>query len=99
MERPPASNDLGVPTFPPSPPPAITPIIIKLTDGLPNFKLMKIAERDAFHLAMKDLIGVVRDSEVMHGGDLCVFPSALEQQATLLKTTIITGRNISCSLP
>ncbi|KZS12014.1 Uncharacterized protein APZ42_023101 [Daphnia magna] len=95
--RPRAFNDLGVPTLPSSPPPATTPIIIKYTDGLPNLKLMKIAERDSFLLAMKDLIGVVKDSEVMHGGDLCVFPSALEQQATLLKTTVITGRNISCS--
>lgn len=99
MGRSPAFNDLGVPTLPPSPLPAINPAIIKLTDGLHNFKRMKIAERDAFHLAMKNLVGVVKDSELMHGGDLCVFPSSLEQQAPLLKTTVITGRNISCSLP
>ncbi|KAK4013605.1 hypothetical protein OUZ56_026158 [Daphnia magna] len=68
--RPRAFNDLGVPTLPSSPPPATTPIIIKYTDGLPNLKLMKIAERDSFLLAMKDLIGVVKDSEVMHGEKL-----------------------------
>ncbi|KAI9557181.1 hypothetical protein GHT06_016990 [Daphnia sinensis] len=31
---------------------------------------MKIAERDAFHHAIKILLGEIRDSEVMHGGDL-----------------------------
>lgn len=59
---------------------------------------MKIAERDACHLIMKDLIVVVRDSKVIHGGDLCLFPSAWVQQAILPKTTIISDRNVSWSL-
>jgi hypothetical protein len=41
---------------------------------------MSLGEHDAFHLALKELVGEVRDSEVMHGGDLFAFPSSQEQQ-------------------
>ncbi len=60
---------------------------------------MSLGERDAFHLALKDLVGEVRDSEVMHGDNLFAFPSSQEQQDKLLKLSEVAGRTISCSLP
>ena len=59
---------------------------------------MKIAERDAFHRALSDLVGEVRDSEIMHRGDLCAHPSTTEQEA-ILSASKIAGRSISCCLP
>jgi hypothetical protein len=56
---------------------------------------LSLGERDAFHLALNDLIGEVRDSEVMHGGDLSAFPSSQEQQEKLLKLTEVAGRSSS----
>jgi hypothetical protein len=41
---------------------------------------MSLGERDAFHLALKELAGEVKDSEVMHGGDLSALPVSKEQQ-------------------
>jgi hypothetical protein len=60
---------------------------------------MKTAERDAFHLALKELVGEVAHSYVMFGGDLCVFPNSIDQQKTLLSTYQLTDRNFTCSLP
>jgi hypothetical protein len=60
---------------------------------------MKIAERDAFHRALNDQIGEVKDSVIMHGGDLCAHPSSIDQQNAILSITEIAGRSIACSLP
>jgi hypothetical protein len=59
---------------------------------------MKIAERDAFHRALIDLVGEVRGSEIMHDGGLCTHPSSTEQQI-ILSTISIASRSISFSLP
>jgi hypothetical protein len=74
-------------------------LIINLTDSRIKFKALSLGERDSFHLALKALIGEVRDSEVMRGGDLSAFPSSLEQQEKLLNLTEVAGRSINCSLP
>jgi hypothetical protein len=60
---------------------------------------MKTAERDAFHLALKSLVGEVAHSNVMYGGDLCVFPNSMDQQKILLSTSQLADRNFTCSLP
>jgi hypothetical protein len=60
---------------------------------------MSLEERDTFHLALKVLVGEVRYSEVMHGGELFAFPSSQEQQDKLLNLSEVAGRIISCSLP
>lgn len=75
----------------PPPPqlPQLAPDIINLTDGQPNFRNMKLAE----------LVGEVRDSEIMYGGDLCAHPSSVEQQDAILSSFEIAGSFISCSLP
>jgi hypothetical protein len=80
-------------------PPSIDPVIISLKDGPPNFKDMRIAERNAFHFALKSYAGEALNSNVMTGGDLCVYPSSKEQQKLLLDATIIADREISCTLP
>ena len=61
---------LGTRKAPPKPP-QIAPVIIKLIDNGPNFKIMKLDECDAFHLALKDLAGEVIDSKIMDEVDLC----------------------------
>jgi hypothetical protein len=60
---------------------------------------MKIAERDAFHLALKTLVGQVAHSNVMFGGDICVFPTSIDQQKILLSTSHLADRNFTSSLP
>ncbi len=83
----------------PPKPPQIAPVIIKLIDNGPNFKIMKLDECDAFHLALKDLAGEVIDSEIMDGVDLCAHPSNPTQQRTLLELSDIAGRLVACSPP
>jgi hypothetical protein len=53
---------------------------------------MSLGESDAFHLALKELVGEVRDSEVMHEGDLFAFPSSQEQQDKLLNLLKVAGK-------
>ena len=79
--------------LPLAPSPQIAPVIINLTDSRIKFKALSLGERDSFHLALKALIGEVRDSEVMRGGDLSAFPSSLEQQEKLLNLTEVAGRS------
>lgn len=61
---------------------------------------MQLAERDAFHTALKGYqAGDLKDSMIMQGGDLCPYSSTPEQQDVLLKLTEIAVRTVSCSLP
>jgi hypothetical protein len=60
---------------------------------------MSLGERDAFYLALKELSGEVKNSEVMHGGDLSALPVSKEQQEIPLNLTEVAGRAISCTLP
>ena len=60
---------------------------------------MSLGEGDAFHLALKELAGEVKDSEVIHGGDLSALPVSKEQQEILLNLTEVADRAISCTLP
>jgi hypothetical protein len=60
---------------------------------------MRIAERDAFHLALKAYAGDILNSNVMVGGNLCAHPSSMKQQEFLLNATCIADKEISCSLP
>jgi hypothetical protein len=60
---------------------------------------MSLGERDAFHLALKELAGEVKDSEVLHGGDLSALPVSKEQREILINLTEVAGRAISCRLP
>jgi hypothetical protein len=60
---------------------------------------MPLGERDAFHLALKELAGEVKDSEVLHGGDLSALPVSKEQREILINLTEVADRAISCRLP
>jgi hypothetical protein len=57
-----------------------------------RFSATPIAERDAFHRALIDLVGKVRDSVIMHGGDLCTHPYSTEQQEMILSAS--SGRAV-----
>ncbi len=49
-------------------PPQISPVFIKLVDGGPNFKDLKVAEREAFYADLFNQVGELKDSQVMRGG-------------------------------
>lgn len=58
----------------------LPPVIISLADGKPNFKDMKIAERDAVNKDIVAAVGPVRDSLIPRGGELFVFPTDERQK-------------------
>jgi hypothetical protein len=60
---------------------------------------MAIAEREAVHKAVYAIVGDIRDSTVLPGGDLSVAPINHAQQQALLDIQTLAGRPAAVSLP
>lgn len=74
-------------------------MILKVSDGGPNFKEIAIATRDEMDRAITGSYGEPRDSLVLADGDLSVYPHDTSQQTAILGIQELLGRKIKSPLP
>lgn len=77
----------------------LIPVIKKIQDGETNFRTMRVAERQAIQKYILERMGEPRDSTILRGGDLSVYPRDKVQQGKLLDLKELAGRQVTCSLP
>ena len=80
-------------------PVSLAPVILKVTDGKANFRLMDMVELKAIVQDITNQAGAPKHPETPRGGDLFIFPSDLTQQQAVLQLTSAANRSLSASLP
>jgi hypothetical protein len=80
-------------------PVSLAPVILKVTDGKANFRLMDMAELKAIVQDITKQAGAPKHSDTPRGGDLFKFSSDLIQQQAFLQLTSAANRSLSASLP
>jgi hypothetical protein len=77
----------------------LPPVIFKIADAKPNFKLMSLTEMKAIAQSIEEQAGKPKSSTLARGGDLFIFPTDSDQQENLLKITSTAGRQVQTALP